>query len=90
MYVNYGTVKDFGDLEKLNISCKGKILVARYGKNFRGNKVCDKFIDINCTVKDDAIHPIHNDVTSFEMPHSPRDCAEIYPKRVQCSHTRMN
>ena len=66
MYVNYGTVKDFGDLEKLNISCKGKILVARYGKNFRGNKVCDKFIDINCTVKDDAIHPIHNDVSSLK------------------------
>ncbi|XP_065069888.1 putative N-acetylated-alpha-linked acidic dipeptidase [Rhopilema esculentum] len=39
VYINYGTAKDFEYLKKLNISCKGRILIARYGKNFRANKV---------------------------------------------------
>ncbi|TRY76729.1 hypothetical protein TCAL_09217 [Tigriopus californicus] len=39
VYVNYGRVKDFQDLETLNVSVKGRICVMRYGKIFRGNKV---------------------------------------------------
>ena len=39
MYANYGTVKDFQKLEQRNLSCTGKIIIMRYGKIFRGNKV---------------------------------------------------
>ena len=39
MYVNYGTDRDFEELRRLNVSLKGKIAIARYGKNFRGDKV---------------------------------------------------
>ena len=41
LYVNYGTTEDFEVLKK-NLSvpnCNGKIVVMRYGKIFRGNKV---------------------------------------------------
>ena len=39
MYANYGTVEDFHQLEQRNLSCTEKIVIMRYGKIFRGNKV---------------------------------------------------
>ncbi len=39
VYANYGTPEDFEKLEKLNIDVRGKIVVMRYGQNFRGVKV---------------------------------------------------
>jgi N-acetylated-alpha-linked acidic dipeptidase len=39
VYANYGTPEDFERLEKLNISVRGKIVLVRYGMNFRGVKV---------------------------------------------------
>uniref|UniRef100_A0A672MNW9 Aminopeptidase NAALADL1 n=1 Tax=Sinocyclocheilus grahami TaxID=75366 RepID=A0A672MNW9_SINGR len=40
VYVNYGRTEDFFKLEReLGINCSGKIIIARYGKIFRGNKV---------------------------------------------------
>ncbi|KAM9320565.1 putative N-acetylated-alpha-linked acidic dipeptidase [Gastrophryne carolinensis] len=40
LYVNYGRTEDFFYLQRvLNISVQGKIVIARYGKIFRGNKV---------------------------------------------------
>ena len=39
VYVNYGTYEDFERLRELGIDPKGKILIARYGKNYRGYKV---------------------------------------------------
>lgn len=38
VYVNYGTIADFEKLKELGIDTKGKILLARYGGNFRGFK----------------------------------------------------
>jgi N-acetylated-alpha-linked acidic dipeptidase len=38
VYANYGTKADFEKLEALGISVKGKIVLARYGGNFRGYK----------------------------------------------------
>ncbi|XP_077994025.1 N-acetylated-alpha-linked acidic dipeptidase 2-like [Glandiceps talaboti] len=38
VYVNYGRVEDFDKLEELGVNLTGKILIARYGKIFRGNK----------------------------------------------------
>ncbi|XP_066475531.1 N-acetylated-alpha-linked acidic dipeptidase 2-like isoform X1 [Tiliqua scincoides] len=40
VYVNYGRTEDFFKLKReMGINCTGKIVIARYGKIFRGNKV---------------------------------------------------
>ena len=39
IYVNYGRAEDFEYLLKRNVSCRGKIVIVRYGGNFRGDKV---------------------------------------------------
>lgn len=39
MYANYARVEDFFELEDLNINVTGKIVIARYGKIYRGDKV---------------------------------------------------
>jgi N-acetylated-alpha-linked acidic dipeptidase len=39
VFANYGTYRDFEDLVKANISVKGKIVITKYGKIFRGLKV---------------------------------------------------
>ncbi len=39
VYANYGTQADFKKLADLGISVKGKIVIVRYGGNFRGVKV---------------------------------------------------
>jgi N-acetylated-alpha-linked acidic dipeptidase len=39
VFVNYGTYDDYEDLLNANVSLKGKIAIAKYGKIFRGLKV---------------------------------------------------
>jgi N-acetylated-alpha-linked acidic dipeptidase len=39
VYANHGTVADFKKLAELGIDVKGKIVIVRYGANFRGIKV---------------------------------------------------
>ena len=39
VYANFGTFQDFEDLVAANISLKGKIVLAKYGRTFRGLKV---------------------------------------------------
>jgi N-acetylated-alpha-linked acidic dipeptidase len=38
VYANYATKADFATLKALGISCEGKIVLARYGGNYRGYK----------------------------------------------------
>jgi len=38
VYANYGLVEDYRTLDSLGISVKGKIVMARYGKSYRGIK----------------------------------------------------
>lgn len=38
VYVNYGNMKDYQELDTRNISVEGKIVLARYGKGYRGVK----------------------------------------------------
>ena len=38
VYVNYGTPDDYRILDSLKVSVKGKLLLARYGRNYRGVK----------------------------------------------------
>jgi N-acetylated-alpha-linked acidic dipeptidase len=39
VYANYGAPEDFEKLEKLKVDVRGKIVLVRYGQNFRGVKV---------------------------------------------------
>jgi N-acetylated-alpha-linked acidic dipeptidase len=39
VYANYGTLADFDRLKTLGVDVKGKIVIVRYGQNFRGVKV---------------------------------------------------
>ena len=39
VYANYGRTEDFEVLKKLGVDCIGKIVITRYGKIFRGDKV---------------------------------------------------
>uniref|UniRef100_A0A670Y5Z0 Glutamate carboxypeptidase 2 n=1 Tax=Pseudonaja textilis TaxID=8673 RepID=A0A670Y5Z0_PSETE len=45
VYVNYGRIEDFHRLERdMGINCSGKIVIVRYGKIFRGNKVKNAYL----------------------------------------------
>tara|TARA_B100000575_G_scaffold131103_1_gene104439 strand:- start:4623 stop:6722 length:2100 start_codon:yes stop_codon:yes gene_type:complete len=48
VYANYGRKEDFETLKKLGVEVKGKIVIARYGGNFRGYKA--KFAESNGAV----------------------------------------
>lgn len=39
VYANYGTPEDFEKLDRLKVDIRGKIVLVRYGQNFRGVKV---------------------------------------------------
>lgn len=39
VYANYGTPEDFDRLDRMKIDVRGKIVLVRYGQNFRGVKV---------------------------------------------------
>ncbi|AXC15907.1 Glutamate carboxypeptidase II [Acidisarcina polymorpha] len=39
VYANYGTPEDFKKLKELHVSIKGKLVLVRYGHNYRGVKV---------------------------------------------------
>jgi N-acetylated-alpha-linked acidic dipeptidase len=38
VYVNYGLIEDYAQLDSMGISVKGRIAIARYGRSFRGIK----------------------------------------------------
>ena len=38
VYVNYGLIEDYAQLDSLGVSVKGKIAIARYGRSYRGIK----------------------------------------------------
>jgi len=37
-YVNYGLIEDYAQLDSLGVSVRGKVVIARYGRSFRGIK----------------------------------------------------
>ena len=38
VYANYGLIEDYAQLDSMDVSVKGKIVIARYGRSFRGIK----------------------------------------------------
>ncbi len=55
VYVNYGIPSDYEALEKMGVSVKGKIVIARYGASWRGikPKVADEHGAIGCLIYSD-------------------------------------
>ena len=49
MYVNYAMVEDFKKLREMNISVSGHIVIAKYGKIYRGDKV-STFVGFTCAL----------------------------------------
>ena len=41
VFVNYGRIEDFQQLEEMGVNVSGKIAMMRFGEIFRGNKVSD-------------------------------------------------
>ena len=62
VYVNYGSREDYEELDRLGISVKGAIVIARYGENWRGTKpkVAGEHGAIGCIIysdpKDDGFY----------------------------------
>ncbi len=38
VYVNYGLIEDYAQLDSMGVSVRGKVVLARYGRSFRGIK----------------------------------------------------
>ena len=57
VYVNYGLPSDYEQLEKLGIDVKGKIVIAKYGRSWRGikPKVALEHGAIGCLIYSDPI-----------------------------------
>eukprot|EP00794_Sanderia_malayensis_P017340 gene17340-19071_t len=68
VYANFGRDEDFQMLQKhFNVNCSGKIVITRYGKNFRGAKVfnAQKYGAIGIMIYND---PINYAPTSKKYP----------------------
>ena len=55
VYVNYGTPEDYVQLAKLGVDVKGKIVIARYGRSWRGikPKVASEHGAVGCIIYSD-------------------------------------
>ena len=55
VYVNYGTPEDYVQLSKLGVDVKGKIVLARYGRSWRGikPKVASEHGAVGCIIYSD-------------------------------------
>lgn len=69
VYVNYGNKDDYDTLERLGISVKGKIVIARYGQGWRGLKprLAQEHGAVGCLIYSDP----HEDGFAAE---------DVYPK----------
>lgn len=47
MYANYGREEDFKELVNLSVNATGKIVIMRYGKIYRGDKVSTRGNGLN-------------------------------------------
>ncbi len=55
VYVNYGVPADYETLERMGVSVKGKIVIARYGRSWRGikPKVAQEHGAVGCIIYND-------------------------------------
>jgi N-acetylated-alpha-linked acidic dipeptidase len=55
VYVNYGVPEDYAELKRLGIDVKGRIVIARYGRSWRGVKVklAQEYGAVGCLIYSD-------------------------------------
>ncbi len=55
VYVNYGRVEDYEQLERMGVSVRGAIVIVRYGQNFRGvkSKIAFEHGAVGCLIYSD-------------------------------------
>ena len=76
VYVNYGVPADYETLERLGISVKGAIVIARYGASWRGikPKVAAEHGAIGCLIYSDPRDDGYYDGETFPAgPYRPKD-----------------
>lgn len=78
VYVNYGRIEDYEYLKKININVKGKLVIARYGKLFRGSKL--HLAEINGAVG----LILYDDPADFN---DPNNLDNVYPKSIYLPKT---
>jgi N-acetylated-alpha-linked acidic dipeptidase len=67
VYVNYGRREDYDDLERMGVSVKGAIVIARYGETWRGikPKVAAEHGAIGCIIYSDPQQDGYSDADSY-------------------------
>lgn len=67
LYVNYGRECDFKYLDASNISCTGKIVIARYGRILEENKVYTEcfLTDFICSVSTEILERVQTPHIKF-------------------------
>jgi N-acetylated-alpha-linked acidic dipeptidase len=76
VYVNYGIPEDYETLDRLGISVKGAIVIARYGSSWRGikPKVAAEHGALGCLIYSDPRDDGYTDGETFPNgPYRPRD-----------------
>ena len=79
VYVNYGVPEDYEALDRLGISVKGAIVIARYGGSWRGikPKVAAEHGAIGCLIYSDPLDDGYHQGDTFpEGPFRPKDGAQ--------------
>lgn len=74
VYVNYGTPEDYEALDRMGVSVRGKIVIARYGKSWRGikPKLAQERGALGCIIySDPADDGYGRGATYPEGPHRP-------------------
>jgi N-acetylated-alpha-linked acidic dipeptidase len=67
VYVNYGSREDYDELERMGVSVKGAIVIARYGQNWRGikPKVAAEHGAIGCIIYSDPQQDGYSDADTY-------------------------
>jgi N-acetylated-alpha-linked acidic dipeptidase len=67
VYVNYGRREDYDDLQRMGVSVKGAIVIARYGKTWRGikPKVAAEHGAIGCIIYSDPQQDGYGDTDTY-------------------------
>src|SRR6202035_4021450 len=79
VYVNYGVPGDYEQLERLGVSVKGAIVIARYGGSWRGikPKVAGEHGAIGCLIYSDPRDDGYVEGETFpDGPYRPKDGAQ--------------
>ncbi len=67
VYVNYGRREDYDDLQRMGVSVKGAIVIARYGETWRGikPKVAAEHGAIGCIIYSDPQQDGYGDTDTY-------------------------